>query len=217
MKLLLLTAFLASSALCACAAHNTPARPQPSKPPLEDRRTITITAPAQYTEHSYRGRPDTALTYAILKAGGGSGRFDSAKLFHTLAGSHAKAEMHRLEHLYGKAKVAAFVQTFTFAMNELPGLFKLNNIALADPPANSFHRGRDIAIAIYHDGIMPNGKYDCGYMMEHLMTHPVHIVLMRDINLARAHGPQHNANFHIILTRVVLDLKNLYGAHRLSG
>jgi hypothetical protein len=204
-------AILFCSALCACASHKASA-PAPSALPLEDRRTITVTAPAQYTEHSYRGKPDVALTYAILKAGGGPNRFDSAKFFAVAGGSHAKAEARRLERIYGKARVAAFMQTFTFAMHDLNTLFRLNRIELSDQPRFSPHKGRDLAVAIYHAGIMPNGKYDCGYMMEHLMTHPVHIVLMHDINVASGHGPAHNANFHIILTRVVLDLKNMYGA-----
>jgi hypothetical protein len=195
--------------LCACASQK--AAPRSSTPPrLEDRGTITVTAPAFYTERSYRGRPDTALTFAILKAGGGAGTFDSGKFFHVLAGPHENAEAKRLQHLYGKAKMAAFMQTFTFAMNDLQTLFKLNHIALADPPRVSPQNGRDLTMAIYHSGIMPDGKYDCGYMMEHLMTHPVHVALMHDINVAHGHGPTHNANFHIILTRVVLDLKNMY-------
>jgi hypothetical protein len=59
---------------------------------------------------------------------------------------------------------------------------------------------------------MPDGKYDCGYMMEHLMTHPIHVVLMRDVNNQLGFGPRHNANFHIMLTRLVVDLKHTYGA-----
>jgi hypothetical protein len=199
------------SALCACAS-NKPQASTAARPPLEDRKTITITAPAQYTEHSYRGKPDVALTYAVFKAGGGPGKFDSAKLFRVLSGSHANTEARHLERLYGKAKMAAFIQTFNFAMSDLTTLFKLNHIELSDPPAVSPHKGRDLAMAIYHAGIMPNGKYDCGYMMEHLMTHPVHIALMHDINVAPAHGPAHNANFHIILTRMLLDLKDAYRA-----
>ena len=206
MRLHRLTAMLICSALCACAPHQAP----PDRQRLEDSRTITVTAPAQYTEHSYRGTPDLALTYAILDAGGGPGRFNSAKLFRVLGGTHAKAEARKLEHMYGKAKMAAFMETFTFAMSDLQTLFKLNHIAPVDPPNGAHQKGRDLSMAIYHAGIMPNGRYDCGYMMEHLMTHPIHIVLMRDINVAHGHGPEHNANFHIILTRVILDLKDAY-------
>jgi hypothetical protein len=35
---------------------------------------------------------------------------------------------------------------------------------------------------------------------------------MHDINVARGHGPQHDANFHIILTRMIVDLRNMYSA-----
>lgn len=177
-------------------------------PPSRQQQTMTITAPALYTEHSYRGTPDLGLTLAIVQAGGGPAHFDSARLFRRLAGGNARAESRKLAHLYGKAKMAAFMQTFNFAVGDLIALFKINHIALPSTPSVSPRNGPVLATAIYHAGIMPTGKYDCGYMMEHLMTHPVHVVLMHDINVARGHGPQHNANFHIILTRMVVDLRN---------
>lgn len=193
-----------------CILRMRVAKGSPPQNSLENSRTITVTALAQYTEHSYRGKPDVALTYAILDAGGGPGKFNSAKLFRTLGGRHTNAEVRKLQRVYGKAKMAAFMETFTFAMSDLQTLFKLNHIAAVDPPRSVYQNGRGLSMAIYHAGIMPNGRYDCGYMMEHLMTHPIHVVLMHDINVARGHGPQHNANFHIILTRVILDLKDAY-------
>lgn len=196
-----LTALVALSA-CGSRGHTSSAQPS--------RNTMTITAPANYTEHSYRGKPDLALTLAIVQAGGGPRHFDSGRLFQTLAGPHAKAEQAKLERLYGKARMAAFMETFTYAVNDLQTLFALNHIRMPDRPRVSPSNGRAMTVAIYHSGIMPTGKYDCGYMMEHLMTHPVHVVLMHDINVARGHGPVHNANFHIILTRMVADLRNMY-------
>lgn len=187
---------------CATSAHQAA---QPSSG-----NTMTVVAPANYTEHSYRGKPDLGLTLAIVQAGGGPTHFESGRLFQTLAGAHAKEEAAKLDKLYGKARMAAFMQTFTYSVRDLVALFKLNRIALPDRPSVSPSNGRDMTVAIYHSGIMPTGKYDCGYMMEHLMTHPIHIVLMHDINVARGHGPIHNANFHIILTRMVADLRNLY-------
>jgi hypothetical protein len=171
---------------------------------------MTIVAPANYTEHSYRGKPDLGLTLAIVQAGGGAAHFDSGRLFHILAGPYAKAEAAKLDKLYGKARMAAFMQTFTYSMRDLVGLFKINGITLPDRPSISPANGRGLVTAIYHSGVMPTGKYDCGYMMEHLMTHPVHIVLMHDIDVAHGHGPVHNANFHIILTRMVADLRDAY-------
>lgn len=194
----------AALALSACAPHSA-ARTQQS-----NASTMTVVAPANYTEHSYRGEPDLGLTLAMVQAGGGPAHFDSARLYRVLAGKHAQAESAKLERLYGKARMAAFMETFTFSVHDLLALFAINHIALPDRPSVSPQDGARLADAIYHSGITPTGKYDCGYMMEHLMTHPVHVVLMHDINVARGHGPVHNANFHIILTRMIVDLRNAY-------
>lgn len=180
------------------------------------KNTMVLAAPANYTEHSYRGRPDLGLTLAMVQAGGGPKRFDSGRLFRIIAGPYARHEAVKLEHLYGKARMAAFMQTFTYAVHDLLALFAINHIVLPNRPRIAPTDGPRLATAIYHDGIMPTGKYDCGYLMEHLMTHPVHIVLMHDINVAHGHGPAHNANFHLILTRMVADLRNDYGDRRPS-
>ena len=183
-----------------------------SAPPPQKNTTMVVVAPALYTEHSYRGKPDLGLTLAIVQAGGGANHFDSARLYRVLAGPHAQDEFKKLQSMYGKAKMDAFMQTFTYAVHDLVALFALNHIALPDQPSVSPRDGAAITTAIYRDGVMPTGKYDCGYMMEHLMTHPVHVVLMHDINVAHGHGPAHNANFHLILTRMIADLRDQYQA-----
>jgi hypothetical protein len=174
--------------------------------------TMTMTAPALYTKYSYRGRPDLGLAVAIAQAGNRHGHFDGKTFLRTLAGRNVGSEKAHLERLYGKARVAAFVETLTFSMNDLTQVLRENHITLPSRPRVRPSDGRAMAWAIYHDGIMPNGRYDCGYMMEHLISHPIHVVIMRDVNNQRGHGPRHNANFHIILTRVVVDLKNVYHA-----
>lgn len=171
---------------------------------------MTVTAPAMYTQKSYRGTPDLGLAVAIDKAGTGRGKFDGERLFEVLAGNHAAAERNRLRKLYGKAKMAAFMQTWTYAGRDLERLFSYNHVALPSTPRVAPNDGHTMAMAIYHDGIMPTGKFDCGYMMEHIISHPIHVVLMHDVDMQQGHGSRHNANFHIIFTRIVLDLKNDY-------
>ncbi len=171
---------------------------------------MTVTAPALYTRNSYRGQPDLGLVVALVDAGGGPHHFDGKKLLAVLAGGNPKPETARLEKQFGKERTTAFVHTLTFAMPDLLTLFRDNHIALPSHPSVSPHDGRALALAVYHAGIMPTGKYDCGYMMEHLMTHPIHVVLMHDINNVHGFGPKRNAGFHTILTRVVVDLKNQY-------
>ena len=185
------------------------AAPTQSTSAAKGKPTMTVTAPTMYSKNSYRGTPDLGLTAAIIDAGGGRGHFDGAKLFRVLADGKTKAETARLERMYAKAQIAAFMETLTFATNDLLQLFSYNHMAIPKPRVAPSD-GRALAFAMYHDGIMPTGKYDCGYMMEHLMSHPIHVVLMHDISNAHGHGPRHNANFHVLLTRVVLDLKNAY-------
>jgi hypothetical protein len=196
----------------ATLAATSPDHRNPTPAPASHGGTMTVTVPAGYRANSYRGVPDLGLTTALITAGGGAVHFDAAKLFHILAGPKTSAERAKLDHTYGRAKVDAFLQTFSFAMIEMVQLFRDNHITLPAKPRVAPSDGRAMALAVYHDGIMPNGKYDCGYMMEHLMTHPIHVVLMHDVDNERGHGPKHNANFHIMLTRVVLDLKKSYGA-----
>jgi hypothetical protein len=204
---LIISLMQSGTALAATSpAHQTPA------PQQTTRGTMTVTIPTNYHASSYRGQPDLGLTSALIVAGGGSGHFDAAKLFRVLAGPNRSSERARLDHIYGKAKVDAFLETFTFAMIDLVQLFRDNHITLPDRPRIAPSDGRAMSVAVYRDGIMSNGKYDCGYMMEHLMTHPIHIVLMHDIDNAHGHGPKHNANFHTMLTQVVMDLKHTYGA-----
>jgi hypothetical protein len=172
--------------------------------------TMDVTAHAIYTRNSYRGAPDLGLAVAIVEAGGGANHFDGRQFVRALAGSHTNAEMRRLEKLYGKGRVEAFVQTLTFSVRDTLQVMSANHLSMPSKPRVSARDGLAMTLAIYHDGIMPTGKFDCGYMMEHIMTHRVHVVVMRDIDQFPAYGRAHNANFHTILTRVILDLKNDY-------
>jgi hypothetical protein len=201
-----LACLLLFQAICGCGGH-----PVATRRPTGPSESMTIVAPPHYSRYSYHGSPDLALVVALVEAGGGPHRFDSRRLLSALTGGRPKAEVMRLKRHYGKARVDAFMQTLTFSMTDLLQLFALNHLALPQTPRVSPKDGRALVWAVYHDGIMLNGKYDCGYMMEHLMTHPIHVALMHDVEVQRGFGPRHNANFHELLTRVIVDLKNAYG------
>lgn len=206
---ILMLASCVSSPQPASAPPSATASPRATAPPsAPPKNTMEVVSPANYTERSYRGKPDLGLTLAIVQAGGGAKHFDSARLFRAMAGPYARTESAKLEHLYGKARMAAFMQTMNFAVRDMVLLFAINHIALPATPSISPNAGPRLATAIYRDGVMPTGKYDCGYMMEHLMTHPVHVVLMHDVAVAHGHGPAHNANLHIIMTRMIADLRD---------
>lgn len=196
----------------AAAQTAAPARTAAPAPTLNP-RAMTIIVPARYTSTSYRGRPDLGLLVALVEAGGGRGRFDSTKLLTVMAGGDPKPEVERLQKQYGHSRMDAFMQTFTFSMIDLLEILAYNHIALPRDPRIAPGDGRALTLAAYHDGIMLDGRFDCGYMMDHLMSRPVHIALMHDIDNVRGFGPSHNASFHTILTRAVVDLKNQYLRH----
>ena len=166
---------------------------------------------AMYHRNSYRGAPDLNLTLAMVIAGGGPRKFSSAKLISVLAGPLTGAEVAKLTKQYGAANVKSFLATFDYAVDDVLRLVTVRHIPLPTKPIPNPHDGGKMSAALLHAGTMPNGRFDVGYMLEHLMSHNLHVVLMKDINDNPRFGPQVNANLHIILTTALLDLKSAYG------
>jgi hypothetical protein len=169
------------------------------------------TSMPMYHHTSYRGAPDLNLALAVVLAGGGPAHFDASTLVGVLGGSMTKAEVAKLTREYGAAKVSSFLATFTFAINDVLRIVQEKKIALPSDPIPDPKDGGRLTAALVWAGTMPNGRFDVGYMIEHMISHDLHVVLMHDINNNPAFGPAANANFHVILTRAVLDLKSAYG------
>jgi hypothetical protein len=45
-------------------------------------------------------------------------------------------------------------------------------------------------------------------MLDHLVSHPIHVQVMDDID--QKYGRSADANYHVVLTQAVLDLKAAY-------
>ncbi len=56
----------------------------------------------------------------------------------------------------------------------------------------------------------PAGNFDVEYMLDHLVSHPIHLQVMDDINNDPAQGPKADGNYHAVLTQAMLDLKAAY-------
>jgi hypothetical protein len=162
-------------------------------------------------ETIYRGAPNLPLTLSVVIAGGGPAHFQAATLVGVLAGPLTSAEVAKLTKQYGAANVQSFLATFTFAINDALRLAKQLNVALPTQPNPDPRDGGKLSAALVQAGTMPSGRYDVGYMIDRMISHDLHALLMRDINDNPAFGPKANANFHIILTQAVLDLKAAYG------
>lgn len=159
----------------------------------------------------YPGNPDLGLTAAVVTAGGGAADFDAAKLLGVLTGPHKDAELASLTTRFGADRVDKFVATFTFAIRDALKVAQANNVALPPPTPGLATDGAALSKQLYAAGTMPNGHWDVGYMIENLISHPIHHAIMMDIDNDPAYGPSVNADFHVILTAAMADLHSLYG------
>jgi hypothetical protein len=154
---------------------------------------------------TYIGTPDLGLTAELVAAGGGPAHFDSKKLVGVMAGKNTPAALTYLTQRYGAADVNAFFETFTYAVNDSLHYATAKGIAL--PPAK-VPSGPVLTQQLFAAGTMPNGKYDVGYMLERLVSHPIHMWVMWDINRQPNLGRKTDETFHIILTDAMHKLAN---------
>ena len=157
----------------------------------------------------YHGFPHLHLTVAVVDAGGGASNFDSRRLVSVLAGARAPAERAKLVAEYGPSRVDAFYDVFTFAVDDAVKRAHNMLIPLPKSPHPDPSNSQAMATALYDAGVTPSGKWDVGYMLEVLMSHQIHHDIMGDMD--RKFTPPVNADFHVILTTVMHDMKNQYG------
>jgi hypothetical protein len=168
-------------------------------------------APSHTQMTRYLGQPDLSLTAAVVAGGGGVKHFDALTLLSVLAGpKHTAAEAARLTQRFGKARVAAFVVTFDRAIDDALVTATKAGVSLPEPP-KYLKDGGHLTAALLAAGTMSDGRYDVGYMLEHLVSRKIHIAIMHQLDADPAVGPQRNADFHIMLTALMMDLKSEYG------
>jgi hypothetical protein len=158
----------------------------------------------------YHGAPDLSLTAALVEAGGGSQHFSAVTLLGVLAGAHTNDELASLDQRFGEPAVTQFAKTFTFAIDDALAVATRDGVTLPASPPGLASNGALLSVGLVKAGTMPDNRYDVGYMIEHLVSRPIHIAIMHDIDANPAYGPKNNADFHIILTAVVDDLKKAY-------
>jgi hypothetical protein len=161
---------------------------------------FAVAAPAQ--ARVYSGPPDLALTSVIVHSGGGAAQFDSVKLLAALAGPALPAELASLRRRYGSAAVADFAPTFTFAIDS--ALRAATKAGVTLPPPATMSRPQLVA-ALWNAG-RSEGNWDVGIFLDRLISHPIHHVVMRDIDASPRFGPAKNASFYIVLTQAMHDL-----------
>jgi hypothetical protein len=155
----------------------------------------------------YYGPADLSLTAAVVQAGGGPASFSSRKLFFHLAGSHGVSEALHLTEKFGVHNMAQFFATFNTFVD---GAIQRDRSLGISLPAVHTPPGDVLSRQLYQAGVTPDGRYDVGYMIEHLFSRPGHVALMREVNASPSYGPAENAEFHVILTTAIQDLHSFY-------
>ena len=125
-----------------------------------------------------------------------------------LAGDKAKAEEDALTKQYGAERFGQFVKTFDFVINDSLRIVTEKKVALPAKPEPDAMNGKALSEALYKDGVDPMGGFNVEYMLDHLVTHPIHVQVMKDIDAK--YGEKADADYHIILTKVMGDLRTVY-------
>ena len=165
---------------------------------------------AAMSDARYNGAPDLALASAMIAAGGGPKNFHAATLTAWLAGAHSFAEIAKLDERYGTERRIQYFATFDAFIDRAIVLAGQQHIALPRANKRLVHDRRALATQLRAAGITPDGRYDVGYMIEHLLSRPMHIQLMAYANADPAIGPKKNAEFHVFLTTEMNDLATLF-------
>ncbi|HEY0395239.1 MAG TPA: hypothetical protein VGD01_12155 [Candidatus Elarobacter sp.] len=156
----------------------------------------------------YSGAPDLPLTLSMIVAGGGPAHFKTTTLLGVLAGPKTSAEVAKLTKQFGAKNVTSFVTVFDFVVADSLKIVTAKKVALPKQPQPSPKDGKALAAALYTAGVA-DGRYNVEIMLDKLVSHPIHVQVMDDIDAK--YGRNADANYHVVLTQAMLDLKAAYG------
>ena len=165
--------------------------------------------PPRFGGSNYCNNPKLTNTLALVVAGGGPKAFSTVTLFGVLADGKAAAEKAKLIKQYGSAGFGQYVKTFDFVINDALKIVTEKKVALPNAPSPDPKNGKALAAALYTDGISPTAGFSVEYMLDHLVSHPIHVQVMKDIDAK--YGPKADADYHVVTLTIFKDLKAVYG------
>ncbi|HEX5960306.1 MAG TPA: hypothetical protein VFY97_03540 [Rhodanobacteraceae bacterium] len=156
----------------------------------------------------YSGEPALGATAALVKAGGGAENFDFAKALVAMLGEKTvNAEVAKLTKQYGKDNVDNFISGMTFAVKDGLKRATEQGIALPEPPADL--HGQKLAETLVEAGTAPDGTFWSGYLFDKALSHPLHDIVMADIDAQFGHAADENT--HKILNQAMYDVAQALG------
>jgi len=164
---------------------------------------------ARFGGSVYTGAPDLPLTLSMVVAGGGPTNFKTATLVGVLAGDNAKAEVDKLTKQYTADGVKQYLEVFDFVVTDALKRATEAGVKLPSAPAPDPKDGKALTTALYKAGVDPkSGTYNVEYMLDHLVSHPIHVQVMKDIDAK--FGEKADATYHVVTLVVFQDLKKAY-------
>lgn len=156
----------------------------------------------------YEGEPALAATAALVKAGGGAENFSfAAALVSMLGEKTVNGEVAKLTTQYGKANVDGFIDGMTFAIKAGLKRATEQGVKLPEPPADL--HGVALAKALVKAGTAPDGTFWSGYLFDQVLSHPLHVAVMADIDAKFTHDADENT--HKILNQAMYDVAQALG------
>lgn len=163
---------------------------------------------ARYGGSVYSGKPDLPLTLSMVEAGGGPAHFQTTTLVGVLAGPNANAEVAKLTKQYGAKNVKLYLTVFNFVVNDALKRATEAGVKLPSTPSPDPKDGAALTAALYKAGVDPKVGYNVEYMLDHLVSHPIHDRVMDDIDAK--YGKTTDGIYHAVTTVVFADLKKAY-------
>jgi hypothetical protein len=153
----------------------------------------------------YNGAPDLQAAVSLVTAGGPIGQFSIAQALTALAGPQiATAEIAKLKRQYGEDDFASFVAVQNFAINDAVAKAVAAGVTFPTPELSGATLAkRDVGLGLI------NGTYYEGIQLDHLVTHPIHVAVMDDID--QKFGVASDANYHKIADQAHYDLAQALG------
>lgn len=198
----------ATAATSAASSAMAMATAEPSASAASSAMAMPANATNWFGGPIYTGEPALAATAALVKAGGGAENFDFAKALVSMLGEKTvNAEVAKLTAQYGEQNVNNFIAGMTFAVKD--GLKRATEQGVKLPEAPADLTGSKLASALVGAGTTPDGTFWLGYMFDMALSHPLHNLVMADIDAKFNHAADENT--HKILNQAMYDVAQALG------
>ena len=157
----------------------------------------------EYGGPIYAGPPDLVTAGALISAGGGPKAFSARTALTNVIGVQlVDPEIGTLQKQYGAAAVASWLQTFDFIIRNSAA--KVAAAGISFPLSSPTHTGKALFMELMQDGQDSGSTFWTGSMLDKLVTHPVHVATMQDVDATL--GADADANYHKITNQFVYDV-----------